>query len=97
MTRPRSHTLTCPISPICRNIPWTVFASWWLVVHENSDGTYTATLTSPNVVGVDSVTATLNGSLLASSAPVTYTPAPATHLGLVPSGTSQTAGSPIVL
>src|SRR5439155_14989323 len=64
---------------------------------DNGDGTYTATLTSPKLVGVDSVTATLNGSLLASSAPVTYTPAPATHLGLVPSGTAQTAGSPFTV
>ena len=65
-------------------------------VTDHLDGTYTATLTSPNLVGVGvaSVTATLNGSALASSAAVTIEPGPAQSLDVSPASTNQTAGSP---
>ena len=57
----------------------------------------TATLTSPTAVGVDSITATLNGFALAASTTVTFTPAPASQLSHATGSLAQTAGVPFTV
>jgi adhesin/invasin len=64
-------------------------------VTDNLDGTYTATLTAGTATGVASVTGNLGGPAnpFASSASLTFTPGPATHLTLSPSATNVVAGN----
>ena len=55
-------------------------------VTDNSDGTYSAMLTSPTAVGSGTVTGTLNAAALAATAGVTYTHGSATQITLTESG-----------
>ena len=59
---------------------------------DNGDGTYSATLTSPTLVGGATVTGTLNAVALAATAAVTYVHGPATQIVLTESG-SNVAGN----
>ena len=61
-------------------------------VTDNGDGTYSATLTSPTLVGGATVTGTLNAVALAATAAATYVHGTATQIVLTESG-SNVAGN----
>ncbi|MGH3071841.1 MAG: beta strand repeat-containing protein [Gaiellaceae bacterium] len=61
-------------------------------VTDNGDGTYSATLTSPVMVGSATVTGTLNAAAMAATAGVSYAHGPAAQIALAESG-STVAGN----
>jgi adhesin/invasin len=67
-------------------------------VTDNTNGTYTATLTAPALVGSTVISGTLAGNPLTDTETVTFTPGPLHHfkVELAPSGTigTQTVGTP---
>ena len=65
-------------------------------VTDNNDGTYTATLTSSTSAGTASITGTLDGVAIVSTATVTFTPGPVTHLAVTGPASSTAGTSPSV-
>lgn len=52
-------------------------------VHDNDDGSYTATLTASTSAGLATISGTVNGAALADTATVSFVPGPATTLSVI--------------